>query len=175
MSEALPLTALVSPRPGQVEQARTRILHETGSTALTVGERHQIAGRSTHDFEVLALLAATLIVLICGFATTVTAYEQVRSTLPERRLLAVGGTPRRVLDAALLLQVVSPAVAGVAAGTLVSLLLARGYVALMPYVETAVPVTGVLAVALVGLLAPLAATAAVARLTPSATVAGDQP
>ncbi len=175
VSEALPMTALVAPRPGRVEEARTRILLETGSTALTVGERHEIAGRSTHDFQVLALLAATLIVMICGFATTVTAYEQVRSTLPERRLLEIGGTPRRVLDAALVLQVTSPAVAGVAAGVAVSLLLAQGYVALMPYIEIAVPVGGVLAVALVGLLAPLAATAVVARLTPSATVAGDQP
>ena len=175
VSEALAVTALVAPRSGQIEQARTRILRETGSTALTVGERHQIAGRSTHDFQVLALLAATLIVLICGFATTVTAYEQVRSTLPERRLLAVGGTPRRVLDAALVLQVAFPAVLGVAAGAVVSLLLALGYVGLIPYTEIAVPVGGVLAVALVGLLAPLTATAAVARLTPSATVAGEQP
>lgn len=171
---SFPHTELVVPEPGAVEAVRTAILQHAGTTALSAGERHEIAGRTTREFRLVALAAAVLIAVIAGFATMVTAYEQVRATRHERLLLSIGGAPRRLLDRAALLQVTAPAVGGVLGATGVSLLLALGFTRLMPYAEIAVPLSAVLVVAATGLLTPFVAALAVLRLSASTTVVGDQ-
>lgn len=168
-------TLLAVPEPGASEQARTTILHATGETSSTLGEQHAIASRTTRDLRIVAGLAAVLIIAVAASATFLTAYEQVRGSLAERRLLTIAGAPRRLLRRALVLQVSAPVVLGVVPAVLVSLLLALGFARLISHTTIPLPIGPLLTAALIALIAPFVATALVLRITDDpVTATGEQ-
>lgn len=162
-----PATLLAAlPRAADVEAARTAILTTTGATALTLGERRAIATHTTREMQLAASLAAALIVLVAALATLVTAYEQVRDTASERRILAVAGAPRSLFRRALVLQATAPVALGVLPAAGLSLLLSLGFARLLTHTRIDLPVAALAGVAAIALVTPLLAALAVFQASP---------
>lgn len=150
--------------PRSVEQVRTAIVRSTGVRSLTVAESDAIARRTTREFLVVAALAGILIAAIAGLATAVAALEQIRAGEPERRLLRVAGTSAAVVRRAHLLQVMVPVVVGVLPATVISLVLAGSFAALLDHASVALPTAQVLLAGSVAVGAPLLVGLAVGRV-----------
>lgn len=161
----LPATTLISPRTGALETARTELLTRLNVASLTFDEQFRISTLSTRQYQSILWLASLLVVAIAGLATMVATHEMVRSTRPERRLLAVGGVRRRVQERALTIQTMVPVSLGVVGGTLATLAIAHGFVGLLADQGgvALVPVSGVLITAAVAWAAPAMGTVLILR------------
>jgi hypothetical protein len=163
----MPLTFMVQPRDGdRLEQARTRLVDDIGASALTFSEQYRISTLSSREYRAVFWIAAGLVAAIGGIATAVAAYEHVRSSRPERRLLAVGGAPPRLSRLSILLQTMVPIGAGVALGVPVTLLVCDGFVRLAhtEKVHVSTPISGIAITAVLALVAPLVATVVAYRM-----------
>lgn len=163
--EGLGRTQFIVPTgEAMIEAVRSGIVRSTGASALTVGESDAIARRATREFQLVAQIAGILIVLVAGLATMISAVEAVAATERERRLLWVGGAPRKTSSRAVSLQAMVPTLMGVIPGAAMSLLLARAFADLLEYAHISAPIGGILVVAGCALAAPAAAVGLINRL-----------
>ncbi|WP_370289359.1 FtsX-like permease family protein [Nocardioides sp.] len=162
---------LARPRPGMLEEARTRLARASDGEALSIGEKYAIATRTTRDFRAITAGAGLLVVVIAALTTAVTAHEQVRRGEPERRLLWVSGADGAVARRTVLVQTLVPAMLALAPAVAISLGLTFELVTLLETARVSVPVGAVLTVAALGLAVTAMAGQAVVRLTPPVGIA----
>lgn len=152
-----PATILARPRAGMLEQTRTALQSELATPTLTFRENYEISTHTTRQFRGILWTAAALITIICGLSVLTAAYDQLRSSRPERRLLAVAGCRSRVTMSSLIRQMLTPVVLGVMAAGVLTVAIAGGFVVLSPNSLVVVPLGGIVATCVLAIVSPVAA------------------